>query len=259
MATGLFGPVWSRDRMLLGDRVRWSDVSVVRTPDESSLLVVVRRDERTTLLGRGEPRGVVALVEDWAAGHVSAPLGRGWMSIPRGAPAPATLLDRLGLERFSTWDWLVTEDVPPRVPDEDAVVRLDPVADADAIRACLAAANPGTTADPVAPTEAAWVGVRDGDELLGVFGAAVRGGRTDAGFSWHLHGLGVRPETRGRGLGAALTAALTRAGLAAGADWVSLGMYADNDAARRIYRRLGFTTEAEFDSYGPAGSRRPPT
>ncbi|MBC7291242.1 MAG: GNAT family N-acetyltransferase, partial [Actinotalea sp.] len=178
----------------------------------------------------------------------------------RGTDVPAGILDALGLEPFSTWDWLLTEAPPAPVAGEDAVVRLDPRAEGGAVADCLAEANPGTTADPTGPHEAAWVGVRDDDgRLLGVFGAQVRGGADDTGFSWHLHGLGVRPAARGRGLGAALTAVLTRAGFAAGAQWVSLGMYADNDAARRIYHRLGYVTLAEFSSYGPAGSARPPT
>jgi predicted GNAT family acetyltransferase len=52
----------------------------------------------------------------------------------------------------------------------------------------------------------------------------------------------VRPGARGQGLGAALTAGASRALLAEGAEWVSLGMWDDNDGARRIYHRLGFRT-----------------
>lgn len=77
-------------------------------------------------------------------------------------------------------------------------------------------------------------------------------------MSWHLHGLGVVPELRGTGLGTALSATAVRAGLAAGAQWVSLGMYARNDDARRIYHRLGFRTDAELTSFSPAGADRPP-
>jgi len=258
----MFGRVWSGDRMLLGDRVRWGAVEVVRSSDESSLLVAVQRDRRTTLLGRGEPEGVIELVAEWVwrRGAAGLPMAVGWMSVPRGAVVPEHLLATAGLTRFSTWDWLVADVAPPYTDAEAGIERLDPVAEADAIRACLTQANPGTTAVPDGPDEAAWIGVRDDDgQLVGVFGAALRGGWTAESFSWHLHGLGVLPPTRGRGLGAALTANLTRLGLDEGADWVSLGMYADNEPARHIYHRLGYVTEAEFDSYGPVGSQRPPT
>ena len=249
--------------MLLGDRVRWHDVELVTEPDDvdAALLVAVVREGRTTLLGRGDPDGVVRLVARRVAG-LSA---RGasalvdWMSLPRGVVVDEPTLDASGLAPFSTWDWMVTDEAPARVPVEDAVVPLDPTVDADAIRACLAESNPGTTAQPTGPDEAAWFGVRDGAVLAGVVGAARRGARTPGALSWHLHGLGVRPTARGRGIGAALTATATRAGLAAGASWVSLGLYADNDAARRIYRRLGYVTEGEFASFGPPGARRPST
>lgn len=260
-SVGLFGPAWSRDRMLVGDRARWREVEVTRTPDERSLLAAVRRDDRVVLLGRGDPAGAVALVREGVGGRALAPLHArtGWMSLPRGSEVPATLLHALGLTRFSSWDWLATDSAPDAVPGEELVRPLDPGADVEAARACLAEANPGTTADPTGPDEVAWLGVDGPDgSLAGVVGASSRAGWSAGGLSWHLHGLGVRRAARGRGLGAALTAAVTRAGLAAGADWVSLGMYADNDTARRIYHRLGYVTEAELDSYGPAGARRPP-
>ena len=249
--------------MLLGDRVRWPRVETSWPDDDPAraILVAVVRETRTALLGRGDPQAAVALVRERvrACAAAGSPVTVGWMSLPRGAAVDDELLGLLGIEHYSAWDWMATDVTPAPPPGPDAVVRLDPAAEAPEIRACLAAANPGTTADPTGPDQAAWFGVREGPHLVGVFGASVRGGRTDAGFSWHLHGLGVRPGARGRGLGAALTATVTRAGLAAGADWVSLALYADNDRARRIYRGLGYVTEGEFVSFGPHGAARPPT
>lgn len=248
--------------MLLGDRVRWAHVEVSTSPDpRDAILVAVVREDRTTLLARGDASSAVALVGERVGqrSDAGAPTAVGWMSLPRGVDAGPEVLTRLGLAPYSTWDWMVTAAEPPVTDAEDAAEPLDGAEEADAIRSCLAEANPGTTADPGGPDEAAWFGVRDGDRLVGVVGASLRGGRGDEDHSWHLHGLGVRPEARSRGLGAALTAAITRAGLASGATWVSLGMYADNDVARRIYRRLGFATEGECASYGPPGARRPPT
>ena len=50
----------------------------------------------------------------------------------------------------------------------------------------------------------------------------------------------------------ALLVAAANAGLSSGADWVSLGVWADNEPALRIYRRLGWRTDARMRSYRPA-------
>ena len=55
-----------------------------------------------------------------------------------------------------------------------------------------------------------------------------------------LAGLTVAPDQRGRGLGAGLTAGMSKA-LLARFDTVGLGVYPDNVGAVRLYRRLGFT------------------
>lgn len=46
---------------------------------------------------------------------------------------------------------------------------------------------------------------------------------------------------RGQGLGVAVTAGLTRRGIA-GSGVCTLGMYSDNDLARRLYTHLGYRT-----------------
>lgn len=235
--------------MIVGDRSRWGDVEV--HGDDDGLLLVIGGPERPTLLGRGEVAVVDALVGGLDRGAVR------WMSVPRGSQPTAGTLARLDLVPFSHWDWLASDVVPPAVAGEHEVRRLDPVRDAEAIRACLRVANPGTSADPTGPDELGWWGVDGDGVLVGVVGASERSGPGD-GLSWHVHGLGVLPGLRGSGLGTALTAAVTRAGLAEGASWVSLGMYADNAGARRIYHRLGYRTEAELTSFSPAGADRPP-
>lgn len=245
----LLPPRWRQDRMLLGDRTRWGAVEVLG--DDDGVLLVIDGPQRPVLLGRGDPGVVDGLVAGLDLGAAR------WMSVPRHSVPGPTALARLGLVPFSTWDWLSTDASPPPVPGEDAVRRLDPVADADAIRACLRLANPGTSADPTGPGEVGWWGVDGDGALAGVVGVAERAGPGD-GLSWHVHGLGVLPGLRGSGVGTALTAAATRAGLAEGAAWVSLGMYAQNDDARRIYHRLGYRTDAELSSFAPATADRPP-
>jgi ribosomal protein S18 acetylase RimI-like enzyme len=234
--------------------------------DVDGVVVDLRHDGRRTLLGRGDAAHVRTIVAAVADGPVD------WMTLPRvgagpagvdGEPVhdgprldadddlPAALRAALGVRPATAWDWMAAL-APPPVPSsaDRTVVRLDPVTDLDAIRACLTRANPGTRADPSHPDEAGWWGVRDGARLLGVIGAAARLGDPDgADESWHLHGLGTLPQARGQGIGGLLTAAAARAGFAAGVDWVSLGMYASNETARRVYLRLGFAVEGRFTSY----------
>ncbi|HWS58570.1 MAG TPA: GNAT family N-acetyltransferase [Actinotalea sp.] len=252
-------PAWRRDRLLLGDRGHGALVEV--RGDDRAVLVVLDRPGRVTLLGRGAADAVVhrlvELVGDPSARSLIHDVG--WMSVPRGAVVPPSVLVTLGLTAFSTWDWMATQAVPPGVDGEDAVVRLDRTGDAPAIRACLEAANPGTAANPQDRGEVGWWGVRGPSGLVGVVGAVRRAGDPHGrDASWHLHGLGVRPAARRQGLGAALTAAATRSALDGAADWVSLGHYAQNVAARRVYRRLGFVTEGEFASFGPPRATHPP-
>ncbi|WP_051274389.1 N-acetyltransferase [Cellulomonas sp. URHD0024] len=240
---------WRVDRMMMGDRSRWGSVEV--RGDDDGLLLLLGDADRPTLFGRGDPDRVAGLVDGLDLD------GAAWMSVPRGCTPAPDALQRLGLVAFSTWDWLSTDAAPDVVPGEERVRRLDHVTDAAAIRACLRDSNPGTSADPAVPGELGWWGVEADGALVGVVGAAERAGLGD-GLSWHVHGLGVLPGLRGTGTGTALAAVVTRAGLAAGADWVSLGMYASNDGARRIYRRLGFRTDAELTSFSPTGAGRPP-
>lgn len=76
--------------------------------------------------------------------------------------------------------------------------------------------------------------VRVGDQP-----AAVARGATFDGATY-LSSIGAASWARGRGLGRLVTAAATVDGLAAGSEWVHLGVFADNDPAIALYRRLGF-------------------
>ena len=64
----------------------------------------------------------------------------------------------------------------------------------------------------------------------------------------HLASIATHPSVRGQGLGTALTAARHGAALRAGAPVVTLGMYADNDVARRMYARLGYVCSHRWSS-----------
>jgi ribosomal protein S18 acetylase RimI-like enzyme len=152
-----------------------------------------------------------------------------WVHLPR------TDLAALGatVSAYEDWDFLWTTATPPAQPDEERVVRLTE-ADHPALTALIEESFPTSTARPGDPRVVDWYGIRDGDRLIACGADRTRG---EVGY---LAGLTVSPGHRGRGLGAALTAGMTRA-LAARYDVVALGVYPSNVGAVRLYRRLGYT------------------
>jgi ribosomal protein S18 acetylase RimI-like enzyme len=88
-----------------------------------------------------------------------------------------------------------------------------------------------------------WRGITDGDALVAVGArqAAAHGGA-------HLASICTDPGSRGQGLGRAITASLAAEALKAGAPWVWLDMYADNAAAARTYRAVGFEEMGRYRS-----------
>ncbi|MEV4824954.1 GNAT family N-acetyltransferase [Micromonospora sp. NPDC049274] len=147
---------------------------------------------------------------------------------------PALLAARLPVAEHVDWDFHWTTVPPPQQPDEQPVVRLTD-ADRPELQSLVDEAFPSTTTRPGDPRVVDWYGIRAGGRLVACGADRSRG---DVGF---LAGLTVAPDQRGRGLGAALTAGMTRA-LLARHDTVGLGVYPDNVGAVRLYRRLGFTS-----------------
>jgi ribosomal protein S18 acetylase RimI-like enzyme len=64
--------------------------------------------------------------------------------------------------------------------------------------------------------------------------------RTTFAGSSYLSSIGTRPRFRGLGLGRLVSDAVLRDALAAGSRWTYLGVFVDNDVARRMYEGLGF-------------------
>jgi ribosomal protein S18 acetylase RimI-like enzyme len=241
-------PRWRADRLLVEEAAHLSDARVVG--DDDGFVVLAPHRSGLDVTGYGHDERPARIVADLvASGELAAPLG--WMTMPRAADLPASVCAALHVTPLEPgWDWM-SIDATPAPAATDGVVALDPARDAEAIRDCLAEANPTTEADPSGPREAGWWGSWRGDRLAGVIGAGRRDGPDGTPMRWHLHGLGVRPSVRTRGLGTALMVAATRAGFAAGAPWVSLGVWADNARAISIYRRLGYHTDHERRSYRP--------
>ena len=137
----------------------------------------------------------------------------------------------------SRWDAMWTDRQPEPVPGED---RVAVVSDDDEVSALLDRANPNTHGRPGDPGMRAWVGV----VAVGALSTVVVTGIA------HLRGVSTLPRLRGRGLGTAVSARLTRMGLDLVSPLVTLGVYTDNAAAISVYRRLGYHHDRSFVS-GP--------
>ncbi|MBT9257112.1 GNAT family N-acetyltransferase [Phycicoccus sp. MAQZ13P-2] len=146
------------------------------------------------------------------------------------------------------WEWMWTRTAPAPVAGEERVVPLTEAA-RDEIVALLIEASPRTHGQPFARPDQVWLGVRDTDGSL----LACGGSEPSTGGTPTLAGIAVVPAARRQGLGAAVTAALTRDAVArTGA--CALGMFSDNQDARRMYHRLGFTTGMAWRSRWREGS-----
>ena len=181
----------------------------------------------------GAPEDVARLLADL----LPELLPRQRATLPRGTPA--RLPAWVGLSGLD-WDFRWSDAAPPAQAREREVVEVD---DRHAITALLDAASPGASARPDDPAVRRWFGIPGPDGLLAC--AADTSAATGVG---HLSAVAVHPSARRQGLGRAVTAALTRDLLAAGCDVVTLGLYADNAAARALYDGLGFRDEHRFTS-----------
>ncbi len=182
----------------------------------------------------GSSTGVEALLSDERVRSWLTGLGIAHISVPR--EAYAVLQAHLPVTEAGTWEWMWTRAAPLPLAGEASLVRLGPSTKAE-VAAVLERNNPRTFGQPFARPAQLWVGARDEDGHLVAVGCSEANG---AGIP-HLAGITVEAEQRGQGLGAAVTAYLTREALAR-AGVCTLGMYADNTVARRVYHRLGYLT-----------------
>ncbi|HET7900688.1 MAG TPA: GNAT family N-acetyltransferase [Candidatus Nanopelagicales bacterium] len=178
-------------------------------------------------------------------------------SADAGTPVAGVTISRGGrdllpahLRQPEAWEWdLWWTD---RAPDPAAyavpgatVVDLDP---ADhRIAALLELASPTASIPAGDPRVARWAGLgdpegvdapdtQDSGGLVGL--VAITHHRSGA---HHLNDVATHPARRGRRLARVVCGTVTAQSLESGAPAVTLGMYADNDAARALYAALGFT------------------
>lgn len=186
----------------------------------------------TQAYAMGDGEQALRLVGELVASGVLPELS--WLHLPR---VPADVLaGHVRVTKHDDWDFRWAVNPPPAQPAEPRVVRLTD-ADHPAIDALVDAAFPTSTTRPGDPRVRHWYGVWSADRLVACGADRSRGG---VGF---LAGLTVAPDARGQGLGAALTAAMTR-DLLDEAEEVTLGVLVDNHGAIRLYERLGFTGSA---------------
>lgn len=145
-----------------------------------------------------------------------------------------------GPEQGARWAWLHAARPPLPVPGEERVVwSPDPAR----LQALLDEANPTAYVRPGDPSAPAWAAVPDpgGSGRLLACGAVAHH-RPGVPL---LSSIAVSPSARRQGLGAALTAAMTRR-LLARAPVVSLALWSGNTVARALYDRVGFTGGHDF-------------
>ncbi|SDP06027.1 FR47-like protein [Pedococcus dokdonensis] len=162
------------------------------------------------------------------------------VTVQRGSLDPVAR--HLPLGEGNDWEWLCTTASPPEVAAESRLLPLDGSHQRE-IANLLAEANPGTDARPFEHPGQDWVGVRDeGDRLVAC-------GVRERSLAGHpiLSGITVDAAHRGRGLGLAVTAYLTRRAVAE-AGVCTLGMYSHNAVARRLYVGLGYGDVHEWSS-----------
>lgn len=245
---------WRRFPFLAADLPRYTGAIAWGGREALALTTVAGDGTSRALVGVGEPAELAAVVTA-AFDDVGAPLpGSGLDTAPvavasltRGAwdRLPAQVRDRLALDQVAHWDWLVTTTQPPAQPSEDRVVEVDLTtgrAELEGLQRLVLPQSYTTLDRP----DTRWYGWRDDTGVLRCMAAA-----TDRAGELHLGSIGTHPQWRGRGLAATVTAALTRMGLAQSGQ-VSLGLYADNAAARRVYLRLGYRLGQPVESRRPA-------
>lgn len=132
------------------------------------------------------------------------------------------------------WAFLWTTRADDLPPGPAGLVELDDTSDAAEIQAFGHGHNPAFEGFPGHGLASLWLGVRDRTGLAAVGALHVLGSGAP-----HLSGIVVRPDRRRTGLGAALTAELTRRAVARHGV-ATLGVYSSNAVALSLYDRLGY-------------------
>lgn len=161
-----------------------------------------------------------------------------WFSTTPGRDLVAP--PRLELAGGGTWAFMVAGRAERLPPAPAGLVELDDATDAERIEAFGRAHNADFEGFPGHGYASLWLGVEDRAGLAAVGAVHVLGSGAP-----HLSGIVVRPDRRGTGLGAGLTAELTRRAVG-GHGFSTLGVYSANTVAVRLYERLGYAVAHHF-------------
>lgn len=183
--------------------------------------------------GGGEPVALADLACDVLADPDMLPPGS-WLSFPRAAAVGFDGVISYGAG-YGEWEFRWAHVPLPVAPGEAGVEFLS--ADAAEVEDFLDRAYPDAETRPGDGHVVGWAVLRDGAGRIVACAADTSSGAPNP--MGHVAAIATDPAMRGRGLGGAVTAALTRR-LLRDVDTVSLGMYLGNDAARRTYARIGF-------------------
>lgn len=170
----------------------------------------------------------------------------GELSDLRYASLPRGWLNHVVDERVTykaDWDWFWTEKA-----SHDTLVSHDAAwlddDDSHDVRALLENAMPGAAAQPGDARVRRWAGIRNGTGRL----VACAADTFLSPMIGHLSSVATATDQRRMGYGGAIVDWMVRQYLDEGAQMVTLGMYADNITARKLYDRLGFHCQHLFTS-----------
>lgn len=155
---------------------------------------------------------------------------------PRGADA--LVGERLELTEVVEWVFRWTLAEPPAMPGEERVVVLGEEHHEELV-AFLSEHSPAHSTGPGSADVSLWAGIRGADGHLVACGALSR--LRDSGAPL-MASVATDAAQRGQGLGAALTAWLTRYAVREHG-FCTLWQLADNAPAQRLYDRLGYRDE----------------
>ncbi|OLT44166.1 hypothetical protein BJF86_12735 [Serinicoccus sp. CNJ-927] len=183
-------------------------------------------------------RGALTQLRD--GGHLRRLAARA-VSVPQEHAAVAH--EVLDLGGGGDWEWMWTQEPPEVDVREHDVIPLDDAADAAELESFTRAHNPRVWTEIGTGRVHRWVGLRDRSGALVAIGGAER----EATGIPHLAGIVTATDRRGAGLARVVSAALTRWAVAEHGV-CTLGVFSDNDAARRLYARLGYRTARAWHS-----------
>lgn len=186
---------------------------------------------------------VGALLDALLTAGITSASGVAAVSVPQEDAAEVEA--RFAVTGGGDWEWMWTSRRVPPTAAPVAFIGLEDTRDAHEIAAFAAAENPRFEGFPGTGLSERWLGVRDEVGALVACGAVQR---TPAGTA-HLAGVLVAGRHRGRGLGRAISAALTDA-VVAEEGVCTLGVYSDNAVARTLYESLGYATDKAWASRG---------